>query len=185
MIAVLTLCSAARSDPSTQPGTGSIAVTTIGGQAIRPLVFSPSQKAVVLLFVATDCPISNAYAPTIAATVKAFADKGIRFYLVYSDPDMKAADVAHHQTDYALPDTAVLDPRQQLAQAVHATVTPQAVVVGADLSILYDGTIDDMYASVGHKRFAATRHYLSDALTQILDGKKVAVARTQPFGCGI
>src|SRR5213080_4435901 len=44
-------------------------------------------KAIVFLFVSTDCPISNRYAPEIRRVKDKFARAGVRLWLVYADPD--------------------------------------------------------------------------------------------------
>src|SRR5207249_9516148 len=46
-----------------------------------------SAKVFVFIFVSTDCPISNRYAPEIRRVEGKFAPAGVRFWLVYPDPD--------------------------------------------------------------------------------------------------
>jgi hypothetical protein len=40
----------------------------------------------VLVFVRTDCPISNRYAPELRRLQDRFAPRGMAFWLVYPDP---------------------------------------------------------------------------------------------------
>src|SRR5271165_1182863 len=53
-------------------------------------------KATVLLFVATDCPNANTYAPVLARLYREFSSRGVLFFNVYSDPDETDATVKQH-----------------------------------------------------------------------------------------
>src|SRR5205809_1032070 len=59
------------SDPAI---TAQSSVQDLSGAPIDPLQFAPG-KITVLVFVRTDCPISNRYAPTIKRLSAAYADK--------------------------------------------------------------------------------------------------------------
>src|SRR5262245_23180940 len=61
------------------------------------------RKAVVLFFLATECPISNGYAPEYVRLAKAFGERGVAFLGVQSDPDVTAADQVKHAKEYGLP----------------------------------------------------------------------------------
>ena len=168
--------------PATRPAADT-ALATAAGNTVRPLVLDGQTKAVVVLFVAVDCPLANASAPTMAALGKTFADRGVAFYVVYADPDSKPADVLKHQAAYALPGTALLDPHHRLADALGAKVTPTAFVIGPGGAVCYDGAIDNAFAGVGRKRFAPTKHYVADALSQLLADKPVGVKHADAVGC--
>src|SRR5579871_1524751 len=85
-------------------------------------------KAVALLFIGADCPISNAYAPEINRVVTANSGKPVKFYLIHSDPDMTADEARKHAADYGYHFTVLLDPTQVLAKKFGVTITPTAVV---------------------------------------------------------
>src|SRR5882757_2906769 len=73
-------------------------------------------KAVVLIFIGADCPISNGYAPEINRIYSAYASKEVTFYIVHSDPDMTRVDAAKHAAEYGYRFTVLLDPAQVLAK---------------------------------------------------------------------
>ncbi|MBV8780766.1 MAG: hypothetical protein JO353_05150, partial [Phycisphaerae bacterium] len=83
------------------------------------------------------------------------------------------------------PCDALLDPDAALATTVHAIVTPEAIVIASDGTVLYRGRIDDQYVSVGRKRFAATTHELRDVLSEIAADKSVTIASMPAVGCAI
>src|SRR5688572_13960488 len=67
-------------------------VRGIDGRAFA--LFAPEGSASAIFFVATDCPISNWYAPTIQQVCRDFAARGVDCTLVYEDVDLGAAPAA-------------------------------------------------------------------------------------------
>ena len=57
-------------------------------------------RAVVLIFLSFDCPISNQYAPEIQRLEATFSRKGIRFWLVYPNADETTEAVRKHTREY-------------------------------------------------------------------------------------
>jgi thiol-disulfide isomerase/thioredoxin len=163
---------------------GVVELKDLHGATRTPLA-TKEAKAVVLLFLAPDCPISNAYVPEINRITKDYAPKPLAFYLVYVDADLVAADVKKHVEQFSLTAPALLDPKHTLAKKVKATVTPQAVVVSPGGKVIYRGRIDDLYVEIGQRQQKAKQHDLRNALEAILAGKKVTVAETKAVGCFI
>jgi hypothetical protein len=139
----------------------------------------------VLLFIKTDCPISNRYAPEVRRLYEQFAAKGVVFWLVHTDPDESAETIRQHTVDYRYPDRVLRDPQHRLVQRAEVQVTPEAAVFGPNGRLLYHGRIDDRFVDFGKERPAATQHDLQDALEAILDGRAVPVATTRAIGCYI
>src|SRR5688572_5850095 len=65
---------------------------------------------VALIFVRTDCPIANRYAPTMRELAAEHAARGVRVVLVYPDADATPEAIARHQREYQLPLPALRDP---------------------------------------------------------------------------
>ena len=150
-----------------------------------PLTAAKGKKAVVLLFIASDCPISNSYAPEINRICARYTREKIAFSLVYSDPDLSIAAAKKHAADYGFTCPFVLDPSRRLAHRVGATVTPEAAVFAPNGKILYRGRIDNLYIGFGQRRYGATKHDLRDALDAIVQGKPISSPRTPAIGCFI
>lgn len=163
---------------------GSLQIRSIDGTVLRPL--EPAGLANVLFFVATDCPVSNSYAPEIQRTCGAFASKGVACTLVYEDPGVTGPAVAKHLADYRYQGVpAAIDRDGSLAARVHATITPEAVVVDRRGEVRYRGRIDNFYAALGRPRQAVTARDLQDALTAVAGGKPVTRPETEAIGCYI
>jgi peroxiredoxin len=141
------------------------------------------KKAVVLLFVAIECPVSNYYTSEYVRLAKAFADKGVLFYAIHPDPDVTAADAARHADEYRLPFPVLRDPTHAVTSQTGVKVVPEAVVLSPAGRILYRGRIDDRYNASGVRREVVTSHDLEDALTAVVAGKAPPVAETKAYGC--
>lgn len=142
-------------------------------------------KATVLLFVATDCPNSNTYAPALARMYRDFSARGIVFLAVYSDPDDTAAKVASHDSEYKVPYPGLLDPHQTLARQTGARSTPEAIVLSPAGEVLYRGRVDDRFVDFGKTRFQPAHQDLKEALEQVLGGQAVKNPVTKALGCAI
>ena len=142
-------------------------------------------KATVFIFVATDCPNSNTYAPILARLYHQYSQRGFAFYNVYSDPSESAGAVRKHDADYLVPFPALLDSHQILARQTGARSTPEAVILGPEGQELYRGRVDDRFVDFGKTRFQPTQNDLSEALEAVLEGKSVPHPVTKVLGCAI
>jgi thiol-disulfide isomerase/thioredoxin len=145
-------------------------------------------KVIVLIFAATDCPISNRYIPEIARLQKQFGSQYVAFRWVFPNPGDTAALVRKHQSDYSIHAEAILDTKQDLMRMAHASVTPEAAVFAVEngqLREAYHGRIDDLYFAFGQERPAAAHHDLEDAIQAVLAGKPAEAKFKAPVGCSI
>lgn len=143
------------------------------------------QKAILLFFVTTDCPVANGYVPEMNRIRDTFAARGVLVYAVQADTTIADADVARYAKDYRYGFPLLLDPRQVLVQLSGAAVTPEAVVLSPEGKVLYKGRIDNRVADFGKQRPEATEHDLREALEAVLAGKPVTHPVTKSIGCAI
>jgi thiol-disulfide isomerase/thioredoxin len=161
----------------------------------RPLnAFAPAGAASVIFFIATDCPISNSYAPEIQRICKDYAAHDVSCALMYEDVDLDLspsashldAAVRRHLQEYrysAIP--AAIDRSRTMAKRAKASVTPQAVVIDRLGKVRYRGRIDNFYAALGQTRREVTARDLRDAVDAVLSGRPVQHAETEAVGCFI
>jgi hypothetical protein len=142
-------------------------------------------KATALVFIGSDCPISNGYAPEVVRLCREFSPQGIAFCVVYADADLTKEEAAAHVREYGYPCPALLDPEMRLARKVGATVKPEAAVLSPEGEVLYLGRIDDQYADFGKRRAQPTRREFREALEAVTAGRAPAVKRTRAIGCDI
>src|SRR5215475_9902242 len=162
-----------------------VRVPDLENKPIEPLQPTAGTKATVLLFVSTDCPISNRYAPDIRKLHDTYGKDGVAFWLVYPNPADGVADIRDHIKSFAFPGTALRDPKHDLVKVVGATITPEAAVYDGKGTLTYRGRIDDRYSAIGIEKAQATRHDLQDAVAATLAGKPVTQKLTQAVGCYI
>lgn len=147
--------------------------------------FATHAKARVLLFVRTDCPLTNRYAPELRRIADEFQPQGVEFWLVYPDHTDTAAHVKQQIAEYGLPGRWVFDPKQTFVRRAHVTTAPEAAVFDEKGSLLYHGRIDDRWVDFGKARPAATVHDLEDTLKAVLAGAPVPHAETRAIGCSL
>jgi peroxiredoxin len=143
------------------------------------------KKAVVLLFLGVDCPVSNFYCPEYARLMKTFTPKKVVFYGIHPDPYVTNEEAVQHAKEFHLAFPIILDPRHQVTRQADIDIVPQAVVLSPEGRILYRGRIDDRYNADGIRREKPQSRDLENALKAIIAGNKPPVAQTQPFGCPI
>lgn len=142
-----------------------------------------SGKIVVLVFVRTDCPISNRYAPLIQQISAKYAAKAA-FWLVYAAKADSAEKIVEHKREYGYQLPALRDPQHELVHRAQAQVTPEVAVFDANRRLVYHGRIDDLYQDFGRARRAASTHELDDALQAALS-RKTPPPNTPGVGCYI
>jgi hypothetical protein len=159
-------------------------VCDLAGHAVNPLDTTDT-KAIVLIFVATECPISNRYAPEIRRLAHKFAQSGVRFWLVYVDPETPPAAIRDHLKTYNLSPQALRDPKHELVRLSRVHVTPETAVFVPGPRLVYHGRIDDRYADLGKDRLEATQHDLERVVEAILHGQPAPEAAMRAIGCYI
>jgi len=145
----------------------------------------PGVKFIVLVFAATDCPISNRYVPEIARLNKEFSSRGVRLWWVFPNASDNAHLVSQHNRDFAIHENSMLDVSQATTRRANASVTPEAAIFTADMREVYHGRIDDRYLDVGKERPQAAHHDLELAISAALAGKPVPQPGGPSVGCSI
>jgi hypothetical protein len=142
-------------------------------------------KVTVFVFLSSDCPISNRYAPEIQRLHAAYSAKGIAFWLAYPNRDDTPEVARKHANEFRYAIPALLDPKHRLVRLAKARVTPEAAVFLRDRSLIYHGRIDDRHVDFGKARPSPTKRDLQEVLDAIVSGKPVAVESQPAVGCYI
>ncbi len=152
----------------------------LDGHRVTP--FDVAMPATTLIFVRTDCPISNRYAPEIQRLQDEYGPRGMRLFLVYPDGDETPESIRRHATEYSLSVESLLDSDHELVDHVQATVTPSAAVIVAG-QLVYLGHIDNRYDDLGKARAAASRQSLREVLDAVAAGQVPPLRHTRAVGC--
>jgi peroxiredoxin len=167
------------------PAVGSAApdfsLTTLDGKSFSLAQAVKSHKAVVVMFIATKCPYSNAYNDRMRDMSAAYEKQGILFVGINSNKTEPAEEVASHAKQHGFAFPLMKDPGNKVADLYDASHTPEIYVVDPQGKLVYHGRIDENYEDSNH----VTSPDLKNALDQILAGKSVVKAETKAFGCSI
>ena len=170
--------------PGSRAPSSQLKLLDLNGRQIDPLSKTDA-RATVFVFLRSDCPISNRYAPEVRRLAQQFAPSGITFWLVYPDPDESIETIRRHlkEYDYRLP--ALRDANQTLTRKAGVLVTPEAAVFSSGSQLVYRGRIDDRFIDFGKARPAPTTRDLEEVLEAIIAGKPVVSRTTSAVGCSI
>ncbi len=171
------------------PGAKGIGETVPNSHSLRDLRGNSRQlhdfaghKAIVLVFVGTECPISKLYLPSIVGMEKRYRPKQVQFLAVYPNEQEDLDQMAAHAYDMGVPFPVLKDEGQKLAALAGAARVPTIVVLDGKFKLSYRGRVDDRYGS-SFRRKEATRADLALALDEVLAGKAVSVPETEVEGC--
>jgi peroxiredoxin len=175
----------AGSVPADPPGDSAVKfkLNTIDGKAWS-LDDCKDKKAVVVLFIGTQCPINNAYMPKLAEMEKEYRDKGVQFVAINSNEHDSVETIAKHAKKHGLTFPVLRDDKHLVALRFGVQRHPTAYVLDADRKVRYEGRIDDQFG-IGYQRNQPTRRDLVEALDEVLAGKTVTTAKTAVEGCFI
>ena len=142
-------------------------------------------KATVLVFLSTECPISNGYLSTINRLASDYQPKGVNVVGINSNEGCSLRDMASHKKEFAISFPVLKDAGAIVADELKATHCPEALILDDLGKIRYRGRIDDRYAKRGGAAGDVQRQDLLIALQEVLDGKPVTVETTKVTGCPI
>jgi thiol-disulfide isomerase/thioredoxin len=165
--------------------------TVVAGQMVSDIHGSADEvlaqgrgKILVFVFVRTDCPISNRYAPLLQEMNKKYGQQA-SFRLVFPDKSESSDKIRHYLQEYSYRLPAIRDPEHALVKRTMARATPEAAVFDAKGQLVYHGRIDNLYEHIGQSRHAATTHELADAIEAASKGLNPSVSATEAVGCFI
>ncbi len=154
------------------------------------------EDVVVIAFLANHCPYVGKVEDRVIDLAKQYQDKNVRIVAVCVTPPPEYAPEGYNK-EYCEQDTLAKirervkdknypfaygrDDSQKIGRDYGAVSTPTFFVLDKERKVRYEGAFDDSIDDESK----AMRHYVRDAIDQILAGKNVEVEETNPTGCGI
>ena len=146
----------------------------------RSLKSLAGKNGTVLLFIAVQCPVSNAYNERMEKLVQDYKAKGIAVIGINSNVKEDAAAVKAHAEEHKLSFAILKDPGNKIADKLGASVTPEAYFVDVNNKLLYHGRIDN-----SRNADQIETSDLRNALDAALAGKAIEKTEAKAFGCTI
>ena len=138
------------------------------------------KNGTVLIFIAVQCPVSNAYNDRMEKLAEDYKDKGIAVIGINANSSEDAATVKTHAAEKHLTFTILKDAGNKVADKLGAARTPEAYFLDANNKLLYHGRIDN-----SQNPDAIESNDLRNALDSSLAGKPVEKPEAKAFGCSI
>ena len=146
----------------------------------RSLKSLTGKNGTVLIFIAVQCPVSNAYNERMAKLAEDYKAKGIAVIGINANVAEDAAAVKAHAAEHNLSFTILKDPGNKIADKLGASVTPEAYFLDAHNRLLYHGRIDN-----SRNPAQVETSDLRNALDAALGDKPVEKTEAKAFGCTI
>ena len=137
-------------------------------------------KGTVIIFMATQCPVSNAYNERMQKLYADYSARGVNVVGINSNVRELAAEVKEHAAEKGLKFTILKDTGNQVADRFDAQYTPEAYLLDASGKLVYHGRIDN-----SRNGDSITATDLRDAIESVLAGKQVEKPEVKGFGCTI
>jgi peroxiredoxin len=141
---------------------------------------SRDKKATVLMFISTQCPVSNAYNERIVALHNDYKDQGIQFIGINSNRNESVEEIVEHNKTNKFSFLVLKDLKNEIADKFVAKRTPEVYLLDEKRILRYRGAIDNSQKN-------PETHYLRETLALVVAGKEIPenLKKTKAFGCTI
>jgi len=146
----------------------------------RSLSSLKGKNGTVLIFIAVQCPVSNAYNERMEKLAQDYKGRGINVVGINANVTETAAAVKAHAAANRLTFPILKDPDNKIADRLGAQHTPEAYFLDSNNKLIYHGRIDN-----SRDASQVNSSELRDALEATLAGKPVEKTTAIAFGCSI
>lgn len=134
----------------------------------------------VLMFIATQCPVSNAYNQRMVELNRDYAPRKVKFIGINSNRQEPIPEIEAHAAKNGFNFSVYKDEGNVLADLFGASVTPEIYVFDKSWTMRYHGRIDD-----NKELDKMTTRDLRNVMDSLLAGAPPPVTETKAFGCTI
>jgi len=142
-------------------------------------------RILVVVFAANGCPSVRALEPWLVRFQKDYESRGVKVIWINSNNDALSPPDSYDEMlkraeKFEYPFTYLKDEGGAVARAFGALTTPHSFVLDEKRRIRYRGRVAD-----SRQAETITEPYVQQAVDDLLAGKAVTLADTEPYGCGI
>ena len=164
------------------PGLFSIPLSNVQSQNNDDKILTKDEALYVYIFLSPECPLCQHYIPELKRLQDTYSGNIIIAGIV-PGKSYSRDTLVRFINDYKINFPVYIDSAKLLTNYLSATVTPEVMLFTKNTEKMYSGAIDDWMKELGVKRIQPSQHYLRDAITAILKGKKPAIIKTEAKGC--
>ena len=174
---------------SSSPDTNAVSIPEFTLRGVDGIHHSLSSlagsRATVVVFIGNGCPTVRAYEQRLIRLQETWRSRGVHVVAInannaFLSPPDTFEEMVERASDQRFNFPYLKDEDRAVAKRFAAVCTPHAFVLDRSLRVAYAGRIDD--SRVGDK---ITSRDLENAVADIVAGRPVNVAHTDPFGCSI
>ena len=140
------------------------------------------QRAHVIVFTNTSCPLVQKYWPKLNRLHEEYRGRQVQFLSVNASAGDGIPDIAQQAIDYGIEFPVVQDSDGSCLKALGVERTPEVVILDGQRRLRYRGRIDNQYR-LGGSRPDATEDDLVRALNEVLNDREVSQTETVVDGC--
>ncbi len=151
------------------------------GKEISLEKFCGKNAFTVVIFISTECPVSNGYNERMVKLSEKYYESNVKFLGINSNKAESIEDISDHSKKHKFPFPVLKDENNIVADNYAAMVTPEVFVINAKGTLLYHGRIDDSWK----KESEVKEKDLENALDALLAKKEPPKSETTARGCSI
>lgn len=139
---------------------------------------SEEKKVIVLIFLATQCPVVDEYIDRINSLNNDYKEKKVQLVGIHSNKHETIEEIQKYSEKHTLEFPILKDPDNELADYFNARRTPEIFLIDSEHFLRYRGAIDD-------SRKTPKNHFLRSILDLVLEGKIIPEKqkKTRAIGC--
>lgn len=162
------------------------ALPATDGSLISSTDFFSGASAALVVFVCNHCPYVKGSDHEFVEIAKQFGNQGLRIVAISSNdavayPEDSFEKMREKAESLNLPFPYLYDESQNVARLFDAQCTPECYLFNSDLTLVYHGAINDSPRDSSR----VTRHFLRDAVEQLLKEGSTVLGFSHPTGCSI
>ncbi len=158
-------------------------IIDVNGAIHRIGIEQGTSYPVVIVFLDSECAISQRYIPKLNELYVEAKSKKVLFYGVISDPLISCDAARQFQEEYNIIFPLLFDASGDIAKRLNPKVVPQCFVLDVHNSIIYNGRIDDEYVALGKIQKNYKNLDLKNAISSASKKEKPATSFEEPIGC--
>jgi peroxiredoxin len=185
MLAVLCLIAAvpaAAAEPVLGRSLGDFALKDYRGKDWTQQDFG-EHPVLVVAVIGIECPLAKMYSHRLQVLANEFAGENVGVVALDPNRHDSITEIAAFARQHELKYPILKDLNNVVADRLGAERTPTVYVLDRDRKVRYHGRIDDQHAVGAKSKPEPSRHDLKEAVRDVLAGRDVRVAETEPVGC--